>query len=121
MKFILSLLLIALLSFAVCLFLPWWSIAIVAFIVNALIPLHPLRAFLAGFISIFILWVVISFILSSGNDHLLADKISLLIIKTKNPFLLIALTGFIGGLVAGFASLSGSLLRKRPVTTVRNI
>jgi hypothetical protein len=38
MKFIVSLLLTALLSFALCLFLPWWFIAVAAFLVALSIP-----------------------------------------------------------------------------------
>jgi len=45
MKFIVSILLIALLSVVVCLYLPWWIIAIVAFIVAALIPQKPVTSF----------------------------------------------------------------------------
>jgi hypothetical protein len=112
MKFIVSILLIALLSVAACLYLPWWSIAIVAFIVAAVIPQRPLKSFFTGFISLFLLWGSLSWFLSSNNNHLLAHKISLLFLKMDNPFLLIAVTAMIGALVAGFASLAGSFVRK---------
>lgn len=111
MKFWLSVLLIAALSFAACLFLPWWVIAIAGFVVALVIPQRPWRSFLAGFLALFLLWAGLSFIISSGNDHLLAHKISLLFIKTDNPILLILLTGFIGGLVGGLGSLTGSFVR----------
>lgn len=113
MKFFISLFLTAALSFAACLFLPWWVIAVTGFIVAALIPQGPRRSFLAGFIALFLLWGGMSFFISAANDHLLAHKISVLFIKTDNPILLILLTGFIGGLVAGLGSLTGSFLRKR--------
>jgi hypothetical protein len=112
MKFIVSILLVALLSVAVCLYLPWWSVAIVAFIVAALIPQKPFKSFLTGFISLFLLWGSLAWFLSSNNNHLLAHKISLLFLKMDNPFLLIAITAMIGALVAGFASLAGSFVRK---------
>ncbi|HMK02992.1 MAG TPA: hypothetical protein VK489_02325 [Ferruginibacter sp.] len=112
MKFLISLVLIALLSFAACLYLPWWSIAIVAFIVAAVIPQRPGRTFLAGFIALFLLWGGLSLWISSSNDHVLAHKISLLVLKMDNPNLLIFLTAFIGALVAGLAALTGSYLRK---------
>jgi len=113
MKFILSLILIALTGFAACLYLPWWSIAIAAFIVAALIPQRPGLAFLAGFFAVFLLWSSLSFWLSNNNGHILAHKISLLILKVDNPFLLILVTGLIGGMIAGFAALTGSLLRTK--------
>lgn len=112
MKFIFSTLLIALLSFAVCLYLPWWSIAIISFGVAALIPQRPVLAFITGFIAIFLFWAILSFWLSNNNGHILAHKISQLIINSDRPFLLILLTGLIGGLVAGFAAITGSLLRQ---------
>jgi hypothetical protein len=118
MKFLINLLLIAFLSFVACLFLPWWSIALVAFLVIALIPLRPGRAFLAGFLAIFFLWGIMSFVISQNNDHLLASKASLLILKMDNPFLLMLATALIGGLVAGFAALTASFLRKKTETVV---
>jgi hypothetical protein len=112
MKFIISLLLTALLSFAACLFLPWWSIAIAAFVVAALIPQKPLKAFATGFAALFLLWGGLSFWISNNNEHLLAHKVSILILKIDNPFALIFATALIGALVAGLAALSGSYLRK---------
>ena len=112
MKFTISLILTALLSFAACLYLPWYSIAAAAFIVAVLIPQKPDKAFLTAFIALFLLWGGLSFWISNNNGHLLAHKISLLILKMDNPYLLITVTGVIGALVAAFAALSGSYLRK---------
>lgn len=111
MKFITSIILTALLSFAACLYLPWWSIAVVAFIVAVLIPQHFGNAFIAAFLAIFLLWAGFSFWLSFNNNHLLAHKVSILILKTDSPNLLIVATALIGALVAGCAALSGSFLR----------
>jgi len=112
MKFIVSILLIALLSVAACLYLPWWTIAIVAFIVAAFIPQKPVMSFFTGFISLFLLWGGIAFFLSSNNNHLLAHKIAVLILKMNNPLLLIVATALIGAVVAGFGALAGSFVRK---------
>ena len=112
MKFIISIALIALLSFAACLYLPWWSIAIAAFVVAVVIPQKAGWAFLSGFIALFLLWGGLSAWLSSNNDHLLAGKISILLLNKNNPYLMIAMSALIGGLVAGFAALSGAYLRK---------
>ena len=112
MKFIVSILLIALLSVAACLYLPWWSIAIVAFIVAAAIPQTPWKSFLTGFISLFLLWGSLSWYISSNNEHLLAHKVSMIILKTDSPYSLVLVTALIGSLVAGFASLAGSFVRK---------
>lgn len=112
MKFAISILLVILLSAAACLFLPWWVIAVVAFIISVLIPQGPGRSFLTGFIALFILWGGLSWYLSAGNQHILANKISLLMLKSEGSFLLILVTGVIGALVAGFAALAGSFVRR---------
>jgi hypothetical protein len=112
MKFIVSVLLIALLSLAVGLYLPWWTIALVAFIVTSLIPQNPMRSFLSGFTALFLLWGALAWIISSNNNHLLAGKVAL-VLKMGNPILLIIVTALIGGLVAGFAALAGSFVRRK--------
>ncbi len=112
MKFIISLILTALLSFAACLFLPWWSIAIAAFVVAALIPQNPGVSFVTGFLAVLLLWGGLSFWISNNNEHILAHKISLLILKMDSPYVLILVTGLIGGIIAGLAALSGSFLRR---------
>ncbi len=112
MKFIISLILIALLSFAICLYLPWWSIAIVSFTVPLVIWQKAYLDFIAGFIALLLLWGGLAWYISASNNHLLAEKIALLVVKKNNPFALITLTAVIGALVGGFAALTGSLLRK---------
>ena len=115
MKFFISFILTILLSFAFCLFLPWWSIAPAAFLVAVLIPQKPVKSFLTAFGALFILWGGFSYWLSINNDHILAHKLSQLMLKMDNPVLLVLLTAFIGASVAGFAALAGSYLRKTKV------
>ena len=117
MKFIISIILIALLSFAACLYFPWWSIAIVAFVVAVLIPQGAGLSFLTGFLSLFLLWGILSFWISSSNEHILAHKVSMIILNIDNPYLLMFVTALIGGVVAGFAAITGSFLRKKKVTS----
>jgi hypothetical protein len=112
MKLIISLILTVVLSFTACLYLDWWAIAIAAFVVAALIPQKPGKAFLTGFLALFLLWGGLSFWISNSNEHLLAHKVSMLILKMDNPYLLILATAVIGALVGGFAALTGAYLRR---------
>jgi hypothetical protein len=112
MKFLISLIVTALLSFAICLYCPWWTIAIVAFAVAALIPQKPFISFLSGFLALFILWFFLTLYISNNNEHILAHKVSQIILKSDNPFGLIFATALIGSLVAGLAALAGSFARK---------
>ena len=113
MKAVISTFLIILLSFVACLYFPWWSIAIVAFIVSALIRQSPIISFLGGFVGLFLLWSILSFYISVNNEHILAHRVSMLILKNDSPFLLVLTTGLIGGVVAGFAALTGSFIYAR--------
>ena len=55
MKFIAALIITALLSFIAGLYLPWWGIAIAAFIVALLVYQKAGMAFLSGFLGLFFL------------------------------------------------------------------
>lgn len=114
MKFISALILTALLSFAGALFMPWWIIAVAAFIVALVIRQGSGRAFIAGFTGLFLLWAIQSIIIDSSNHHLLATRVANLLPLGGSYIALIILTAVIGGLVAGMAALTGSLLIKRP-------
>ena len=103
MKFIISVVLIALLSLVTCLYFPWWSIAFVAFFIAAIIPQRPAWSFLAGFTALFLLWSILALYLSSKNNNILAHKISLIVLSTNSVILLVICTALIGALVAGFA------------------
>ena len=108
MKFIVTILLTLVFSFGACLFFPWWSIAVVAFIISLLFQQKPFPSFLSGFIALFLLWGAVSAWISIKNGHILAHRVSLLIFKADSPWLLIFATALIGALVAGYASLTAS-------------
>ena len=112
MRFIVSVILIMLLSFISGLYLPWWSIAVVAFIVAIVIHQTPGMSFFTGFIALFLLWSILTFWISNNNGHLFAHKLSALIFKKDSPWLLVFVSAIIGALVAGLAAMTGSFLLK---------
>lgn len=111
MKFLVSVILTMLLALAFGLYLPWWSLAFAAFVVSALIPVKPGWAFLAGFISLFLLWGGMAWYQSVSNNHILAERMSQVILKKNDPMMLALVAALIGALVGGFAALSGRLFR----------
>lgn len=113
MKFVLTLLLTALLSFIAGLYLPWWSIAIIAFLAALLIQPRVGVGFLAGFLGIFLLWGALSFWIDTANESILSHKIAQLFPLGGSSLLLILVTAFVGGLVGGFAAMAGSSIRFR--------
>lgn len=111
MKFIVSLILTALLSFAGSLFFPWWIVAVAAFTVAALIHQKPFKAFFSAFFGLFILWGLQAWWIDLKNEHLLATKVAAILPLGGSAPALIAVTAFVGALVAGMAALTGSYLR----------
>jgi hypothetical protein len=112
MKFIISIILIALLSFAAGMYLGWWSLALTAFAVSALIPLKPWQAWVSGFLGLFLLWGVLAWWIDVRNLHILSQKMAQVLPAGGSVTVLILLTALVGGLVAGFAALTGSYLRR---------
>ncbi len=111
MRFLLSLLLIIVLAFIAGIYLPWWNIAIIAFAVALLIPQSMGKSFLAGFIGIFLLWLLLALWIDNKNESILSQKIAQLFSLGNSSIALIFITALIGALVGGFAALSGSSLR----------
>jgi len=111
MKFIVALILTALLSFIAGLYLPWWGIAVAAFITALLIYQKSGKAFLAGFIGLLLLWSGLALWIDIKNESILSARISQLFGIGNNSLLLIVITGIVGGFVAGFAAMTGSFLR----------
>ena len=112
MKFFNSVLLTALLSFIAGIYISyWWFFAVVAFLVAVLIHQRGFKAFFAGFLGLFILWFILAFWMDNANDGVLSAKIASLLPLGGSKWMLLIVTAFIGGLVAGFAALSGSYLR----------
>lgn len=111
MRFILATLLTATLSFLAGLYMPWWSIAVVSFLVALLVKQRYGLAFISGFLGIFLLWGILAFWIDVKNNGVLSHKIAQLFPLGDSSVLLILVTGLVGGLVGGFAAMSGSTLR----------
>ena len=115
MKFLSAVILTALLAFATGLYgvMPWCSFAITSLIVAMAVHQKAGKAFLSGFVGLFLLWSILAFLKDSANEHLLATKVAKILPLGGSYIVLIVVTGVIGGLVAGLAALTGSYLRQR--------
>ena len=102
-NFVITMILVYVLS----LFLPWWSLMLVAFTTGWLIPLSKITQFSVPFSSVTILWIFQAYSLSSANDFILSKKIATLLMLDGQISLLILLTGLIGGLSAGISGTLG--------------
>lgn len=113
MKLLVAIILTALLSFVGGLYLPWWSIAIAAFISILLIPLTGGKAFLAGFFGVFILWAFLAWWIDMKNEHVLSKKVAEIFPLGGSSIAIILVTAFVGALVGGFAAMSAGYLRRK--------
>jgi hypothetical protein len=113
MKLITAIILTALTGFiaGVLSFSPWWGFAITSLLVAVLVHQKAGKAFLAGFLGIFLLWAGLAWWIDMKNNGILSHKIAQILPLSGNSLLLIIVTGVVGGLVAGFAAMSGSYLR----------
>ncbi|HZH63424.1 MAG TPA: hypothetical protein VEY10_00945 [Flavisolibacter sp.] len=111
MRFLLATLLTAALSFIAGLYTPWWSIAVVSFLVALLVKQRFGIAFFSGFLGIFLLWGGLSLWIDTANNQVLSHKIALIFPLGGSSVLLIVVTALVGALVGGFAAMSGSALR----------
>lgn len=108
MKFILQVIAIFIFAYIAELFLPWYSLAIAAFIMGYL--LKSKANFLAGFLAIGLLWFFKAWMIDANASADLAQKVAL-IFPVKEKIWLMLVTAFIGALVGGFATLTGSILK----------
>ncbi len=132
MKFILRILLIAGLAFVLqsphILGLPFWAAAIAAFIIGVVFGKRPPKrriygkrsphrplSFWSGFLAVAILWGASAFLQDSQNDSLLSSQLFGVfgvnaIPESMGSLFLIFVTALLGGLLGGFASLTGNAL-----------
>ena len=112
MKFFTAIILTALLSFAASLFFPWWIIAVSAFIVALVIHQNAFPSFVAGFLALFLLWAIQSYLIDAENKQLLSGKVASIFPLGGSGNALILVTGLVGGFVAGMAAMTASFTRK---------
>lgn len=94
-------------------FLPWWVVVIPAMAVGFLLEnKKPNTGFWICSLSVFFLWAMLAFYLDWQNDHVLGNKMSLLILHIKNSYLLMFVSALLGSIVAGLAAITGHYLRQ---------
>jgi hypothetical protein len=107
-------LLILLVSLFFQLFLPWWTIAIIAFFFSAWKSRSVKHAFGQSFLAIFTLWIAVGLIKTLPNNNILANRVGemlMLPFADVNWLIVLLVTGIVGGLVAAFAGMAGFYLR----------
>ena len=111
MNFFIKVLVVGILAVLLEMWLPWWGIAIGAFIIGMIDGGKKGLNFWAGFLGVFFVWAGFAYWIDMQTQSQLMLRISDLF-TLPNVQLLVLLTGVIGGLVGGFSAWSGSLLKQ---------
>lgn len=104
--------LIFVLASAAQLDLPWWSVALVGFVVGLGIAPTGKVAFWAGFVGAGLSWLLPAAWLAYQNDALLARRMAQLLPLGGSAVALVVVAGVVAGLAGGLAALSGAWLRE---------
>lgn len=99
------------LAMVLSLFMPWWAVMVSGFISAAIVRLRNVAAFFVPFLAILIFWIAYGWLLAKPNEFVLSEKIAVLLPLNGNVFLLLLITGVVGGLAAGIAALFSNQLR----------
>lgn len=113
MKFLLKILSISFLAFGLQFILPWWAIAIPAFLI-AVFGGAAFSNFLAGFLGNGLAWFIYAFYLDYQTQSILSKKVVLLfeVLKLSEPLHLLLFTASVAGLVGAMSALSGTYLNR---------
>ncbi|MBS1488630.1 MAG: hypothetical protein JST43_13695 [Bacteroidetes bacterium] len=106
MKLVYQILATAIVCFLVQIFLPWWTMALVAFAFGYYFNLGSGAAFLAGFVSVGLLWFAKAYSTDLATQSILTEKVNRLL--PLNVFVMMVI---VGGLVGGFASMTGTIVK----------
>lgn len=107
-----QLLLIALFSFLAQLILPWWSIAIVAFMICFWRSRRADSALGEGFLGIALVWLAYALLIHLRTEGVFTSRMGLLLLKSTSPLWMLVITPFLGGLVGGIAGIAGYYIRQ---------
>jgi len=88
-----------------------YVVATVSLVFGLIFGQKPFKAFMMGLLGIGLLWGSYAAWLDQMTDSILGVKVAA-IFSLPNALILIFVTGLIGGLLGGFAALSGALFRQ---------
>ncbi|MGY3053653.1 ABC-type multidrug transport system fused ATPase/permease subunit [Pedobacter sp. UYEF25] len=97
---------IVIICFLLQLMLPWWIIVVIAFATCGIIGKTGKIAFWQSFFAIFLLWIGYALFKTIPNDNILANRVAVML-QVNFWWLVLLLTGLIGGVVAGISGYCG--------------
>ncbi|MFY0608509.1 MAG: hypothetical protein JXR10_17460 [Cyclobacteriaceae bacterium] len=110
MKLLIRIILIISLTYFASMYSPWWIIIIISGLVSFGIYGSGFNVFISGFLGGGILWLTTAWFLDFSTNGILSDRI-IQLFPLEDPFMLILITGLIGGLAAGLGAITGNSFR----------
>jgi hypothetical protein len=101
---------IAVMSFLVQLYFPWWTMAIAAFGGAFLFGKKAAQTFATGLLACGVVWLVMALYIHFTRGDLMTDRIAVLL-KLPASWILYPVSFFIAGIVGGLAAVSGYYLK----------
>jgi hypothetical protein len=92
-------------------FMPWWMIAVFAFVVSVSHKLKPKDGFISGFSGIGLMWLAVALFRDIPNEHILSARMAGLL-GLPNYALFILITVLLGALIGGLSGWSGGWMNK---------
>jgi hypothetical protein len=89
----------------------WWLYVIPIFMLGFLNSNEKFKAFRAGFLAVFIPWLIYILLINNRNDGILAARVAALF-KHVPSFILILVCSLLGGILGAWSSFAGHLLRR---------
>lgn len=108
MKFLITIIITALLSWLACYYLTWWMVAVVPFVAAFVMRQKGDVGFLTGFLSIGLLWLYLVLKADVANDQILSGRMAQLFGIGHALFLAVNIV--LGALVGGMGGWSGAAL-----------
>lgn len=103
-------LLIAIAAWLLAIFLPWWSAFIPGIIFGAILGRSGWTSFAWGAAGIGGLWLIQALYIHFASGGILTSRVANLF-SLSTPVLIFIITATIGGLIGGFSTLTGYMLR----------
>jgi hypothetical protein len=91
--------------------LPWWSVAIAAFLGGTITREQVRWGFLVGFLGIGLLWLIRAWGIHLQTGGILSDRVAE-VFGVGSGTALVFLTGLLGGLIGGLGGMTGAAFRK---------
>ncbi len=111
MNLILRIAIIAVLGSIAQTYLPWWSTVVIALLVEAFVGKTDNTSFFSGFYGMAIPWMALAAYIDVKSESILTFRILELFKLPQFSFVLIIVTGLIGGLVGGVGSMTGGWIK----------